>query len=1164
MNIKTFFVCLVTFFVTDVISAQEYGDYPINGVPFSDVQLNDNFWYPRIVQNQTTTIPIALNQCYSTGRVDNFKKAAAILKGENIGYFSTEYTFDDTDIYKILEGMSYSYQTLPNDNLKSTMNELIEIVAAAQEPDGYLFTARTAAKPGAMHSWVGAERWSYDPNLSHELYNSGHLFEAATAHFTATGDSSLLKVAIKNADLLVDNYLYGSVAYECGHQIVEMGLVKMYRITGKEDYLKLAKKMLDIRGINGPNSKHYEYNQSHMPPKNQREAVGHAVRATYMYSGMADVAAIMGADEYQTAIDAIWENVVDKKYYITGGIGAKRNGEAFDANYVLPNLTAYNETCAAIANVYWNWRMFLTHGDSKYYDVIERTLYNGALSGISLSGDHFFYPNPLESDGGYSRSEWFGCACCPSNLCRFIPSIPGYIYAHQDNSIYVNLFVQGTANVNLDTDNQIVISQTTDYPWNGNVKISIDKAPSNGNLFALRVRIPGWAKDEPVPSDLYTYIDENKDRSFDLKLNGESVKYNLEQGYMVVERNWNDGDYLSIEFPMDVRRVIANDNVRADKGKVSLERGPIVYCLEWPDNDGEVLTSVVNDSAKITAYADTELLNGQKFNDIIALNIEGCESTYSEGTQIIESPKNLKAIPYYAWANRGAGEMEVWIARSPAYAKVSTKVISKTDTIKMTVAQTKSTASVNGGYPSVPAIVNRAAVAKTFGLTTSELTSLYGSLITYAALENDDRINTSSTAGDPGHWFNNEGDVCNWADSNSTLFSEFQKGTYVFNVGQYPNKCSEGDTYRIRQALTYYSMSGAPSRVVFEITLNVTDAKGVYNQVLANAKQIIESNDYNNVIGTVRTSLQNTIDANPNNNYTSAANIINTALLAFIDAKANFDDFTTNKAIALDANNLYPYALDSKIATLKAVADKTPSSATEAATYASEIEKQIKTVVLSNADAEKKGGINYIHNPEFSNGQPTGWEVTSFMAGFKNYVNDANYDDVNRPYYLNFGSWGQGVYSFDLALSQTISQLPKGKYVLSMMARGKDLDQFTGTLYNTATGYSQTYNIAFFGNTGQMFTDGWTCQWFEFDNPAEGDVKLTIIASGSHDQVFCSIGRFRLIKVADTLTDINTLNEDKANIDNSILNLSGIRMTNQRNKLPKGIYIQKGKKIIIK
>lgn len=658
------------------------GDYPISPISFVDVKFKDKFWAPRIRLNQDVTIPIALQHCYTTGRVDNFKKAGGLMPG----YFNTDLTFDDTDIYKIIEGMAYSIQTYPNAELEAQMDTLIYYIEKAQEDDGYLMTARTAAEPGKMHEWLSEKRWEKDPDLSHELYNAGHLYEAAVAHYQATGKRSLLDIAIKNADLLVSDFLVGGLAYEPGHQIVEMGLAKMYRVTGKKEYLELAQYFLDLKG----GGKSGEYSQTHKPVIEQDEAVGHAVRAVYMYSGMADVAALTGNQEYLKATDKIWQNVVEKKYYITGGIGAMGHGEAFGKNYDLPNMSAYCETCAAIGNVYWNHREFLLHGDSKYYDVIERTLYNGLISGVSLSGDRFFYPNPLESEGQHARSEWFGCACCPSNVSRFMPSIPGYVYAHKDNQIYINLFVDSETSIDL-PQNKVRLSQSSEYPWEGDITINVE--PEKNEQFDILIRIPGWSKGHPVPSDLYTYTRSTVE-PVEIKLNGEAIDYMLgNNGYATLSHVWKKGDKIQLSLPMEVQRVVANEKVEANKGKVALERGPLVYCLEWPDNDGKVLNTVLRDDVEVRANYQANQLNG-----IVSLAMAGSDVNRDVNNNVVEQEKHLTAIPYYAWANRGNGEMAVWIPRSADFSRptppktISTKA--KVTASKRGGALTK----INDGY----------------------------------------------------------------------------------------------------------------------------------------------------------------------------------------------------------------------------------------------------------------------------------------------------------------------------------------------------------------------------------------------------------------------------------------------------------------------------------
>ncbi|HEX7585961.1 MAG TPA: glycoside hydrolase family 127 protein [Prolixibacteraceae bacterium] len=623
-------------------SQSKTNDYPIRPVPFTSVKVTDAFWAPRIKLNHDVTIPIAIKQCYITGRVDNFKIAGGLKKGK----FCTEYPFDDTDIYKIIEGASYSLQTTPDPILEARIDTLIGYVGKAQEPDGYLYTTRTI-DPAHPHPWSGSERWEMESDLSHELYNCGHLFEAAVAHFQATGKRSFLNIAIKNADLLVKTFGPGKLMRSPGHEIVEMGLVKMYRATGKKEYLDLAKFFIDCRGHNSPHSRG-EYSQDHIPVTEQTEAVGHAVRATYLYSGMADVAALTGDKSYVQALDRIWNDLVNYKIYITGGIGAQAGHEGFGPKYELPNLTAYNETCASIGEIYWNYRLFLLHGDSKYYDVLEQILYNGMISGVSQSGDRFFYPNPLESTGQYSRSKWFGCACCPSNVCRFIPSVPGYIYGQTDTRLYVNLFVQSKANVNMD-DSKLEIEQTTKYPWEGEVKFTIN--PEKPKSFELALRIPGWLSEKPLSGNLYSFLNA-PEKKFVLKLNGKPVDYKLENGYAVVSNQWKKGDVITLSLPMEIRRVLANEKVVADNNKVALMRGPIVYCAEWPDYPNkQVLNLILENNIPLKSEFHPEMLGG--------LVILKGEAKSSDATTK-ESKVNFTAIPYYSWANRGPGEMEVW------------------------------------------------------------------------------------------------------------------------------------------------------------------------------------------------------------------------------------------------------------------------------------------------------------------------------------------------------------------------------------------------------------------------------------------------------------------------------------------------------------------------
>lgn len=633
---------------------QRIKDYPLQPVAFTEVQITDGFWLPRMETNRTVTIPFAFKKCEETGRIDNFARAGGLMPGEFEGR-----RYNDSDVFKIMEGAAYSLRLHPDPELERYMDDLIAKVAAAQEDDGYLFTTRTI-DPENPAPGSGQERWS-NLGSSHELYNVGHMYEAAVAYYLATGKRNFLDVALKNADFIDSVFGPGRRHGFPGHQEIEIGLVKLYRITGKDKYLKLAKFFLDERRPENhkkmfPETSEFSiydqdwYLQAHLPVVEQDEAVGHAVRATYMYSGMADVAALTGDKKYVQAIDRIWENVVSRKLYLTGGIGSRHDGEAFGDDYELPNATAYNETCAAIGNVFWNHRLFLLHGGAQYLDVLERTLYNGLLSGISLSGDRFFYPNPLESDGKYefnqgetTRKPWFDCACCPVNVARFLPSFPGYVYASQDDGLYVNLFVAGKGKVRIGR-NLVGVSQETRYPWDGNVRITIH--PEQSQEFAVYLRIPGWARNEPVPSGLYYFLEENEEQVV-LKVNTQLIPLELTNGFACIRRSWAEGDEIEIVLPMPVRRLVSHPNVKNNQGLAALQRGPLVYCFEGVDNGGKVLKRVLPDDALFEVEFRPELLGG--------VNVIKVKKPDGSGY--------LVAVPYYSWSHRGSGEMAVWLPR---------------------------------------------------------------------------------------------------------------------------------------------------------------------------------------------------------------------------------------------------------------------------------------------------------------------------------------------------------------------------------------------------------------------------------------------------------------------------------------------------------------------
>ncbi len=621
-------------------------DYPIQPVPFTQVKVIDHFWAPKIDVNREVTIPYVLRMCREHGRIANFVAAA-----RHNGAKLSVYPFDDTDLYKAIEGASYGLQVHPDAALSRQLDSLIAIIGAAQEPDGYLYTFRSANE-AHPHDWIGDRRWQNEEILSHELYDAGHLYEAAVAHYQATGQRNLLNIALKNADLLCKTFGYGKEEKYPGHQIVEIGLVKLYRVTGEQKYLDLAQFFLDIRGPKGDS-----YNQADKKVVDQDSAEGHAVRAGYMYTGIADVAALTGNQPYEKAIDAIWTDVTSSKLYITGGIGATNSGEAFGAPYELPNMSAYAETCASIANVYWNSRMFLLHGDAKYIDVLERTLYNGLLSGVSLSGTRFFYPNPLASMGQNQRSAWFDCACCISNMARFLPSMPGYIYAHTGNIVYVNLFVGSQMHVRLD-GGEFQLSQQTEYPWEGRVTIQVD--PSGTMAASLRIRIPGWAKNQPSSDGLY--VSTSPAPPVTIRVNDSLVSFVEEKGYAILDRTWKPGDKVMVDFPMVTQKVRANPLVVDDTGRFAFQRGPLVYCLEGPDNPDSLVRNIIVDTQALAQVNyEPSLLGGIDEITVQGMALKRASGPSVSGLNVSATHEEVKAIPYFAWANRGPSEMTVWI-----------------------------------------------------------------------------------------------------------------------------------------------------------------------------------------------------------------------------------------------------------------------------------------------------------------------------------------------------------------------------------------------------------------------------------------------------------------------------------------------------------------------
>ena len=657
--------------------------YPYSQVPFTAVRMSSGtFWGDRLQAAREVTIPLAFSKCETTSRYKNFEMAAYTLQHPGHPGLKTEEwdmgrrgwtAFDDTDVYKTIEGASYILSSEGLDSpearrLAHYVDSVLDIVAAAQEPDGYLYTARTI-NPEKPHRWSGATRWSEEENSSHELYDLGHMVDAACAHYQATGSTKFLDIARRYADCALREVgpAEGQAHVVPGHQIAEMALARLYLLTGQKSYLDEARYLLEYRGRTDHKA---VYSQSDKPVAEQSEAWGHAVRAGYMYAGMADVAALTGDSALLKAIDRISENIIGRKYYITGGVGARHAGEAFGADYELPNLTAYNETCAAIAMVYLFQRMFMLHGDARYIDCLERTLYNGVISGMSVDGGKFFYPNPLSCNGQYrfnsesslTRRPWFGCACCPSNVCRFIPSVPGYVYGLRADSLYVNLFAGNTARLKI-RGRDVVLSQETDYPWQGTVKLRIQK--NRAGAFSLMLRIPGWTHNQPVPGDLYSYANTAAE-PVRVELNGQSIPVqSLSKGYLRLNRRWKSGDVVTLHFPMPVRTVRAKADVRDDAGRIAVERGPLVYCAEGTDNPSVRLPHVLlSPQASFDLAPDYSIPNteadGRPFQ-VTALNAPAQEAVIKEDGRLDVRPVTLRLIPYYAWNHRGATTMDVWL-----------------------------------------------------------------------------------------------------------------------------------------------------------------------------------------------------------------------------------------------------------------------------------------------------------------------------------------------------------------------------------------------------------------------------------------------------------------------------------------------------------------------
>jgi DUF1680 family protein len=604
----------------------------LTAVPFQDVRITDAFWGPRLRTNRKTTVEANLRQCEVTGRIHNFAVAGKLKPGKFEGL-----RFNDSDLYKVLEGVAYTLADERDPGLEKRADAIIDLIAAAQQPDGYLNTYYTLVKP--------QERWKHLQH-SHELYSAGHLFEAAVAYHQATGKGKLLDVARKFADHIDRVFGPGKRQETSGHQEIELALVKLYRATGEQRYLKLAQFFLDVRGRADKRKRFGEYAQDHKPVREQTEVVGHAVRAMYLYCAMADVAALTGDRGLLTALDRIWHDVVDRKMYVTGGIGPSAHNEGFTVPYDLPNDSAYAETCAAIGMALWNHRMFLMSGDGKYADVLEREVYNGLLSGVSLGGDRFFYVNPLGSVGKHHRVPWFDCSCCPTNVVRYLPGMGERVYARRGNGIWTVLYMGGTATIPLE-GGKVKLTQETRYPWDGTVRITVEPGQKAFD-FDLNLRIPGWCRAKPT-----------------LEVNGTPLtEVQADKGYLRVRRSWKAGDVVRLTLPMPVERVYADPRVKADVGRVALQRGPVVYCLEGVDNAGRVRNLCLPRAAQLTAEFDKDLLGGVTVVRGEALSVSLADD------KPVTKPVPFQAVPYFAWDNRRPGPMVVWLPEEPERAEV--------------------------------------------------------------------------------------------------------------------------------------------------------------------------------------------------------------------------------------------------------------------------------------------------------------------------------------------------------------------------------------------------------------------------------------------------------------------------------------------------------------
>jgi len=613
----------------------------LDPVSFSEVTITDNFWKPKLEKIATSTIPVMIYQTeVATGRIRNYEKVARNQNEKHEGIY-----YDDSDVYKALEAIAYSLKNHSDKTLELKAEEWIDKIAAAQEEDGYINTFYSLS--GLGNRWTDMKK--------HEDYCAGHLMEAGVAYYQTTGKRKLLDVAIKMADHIDETFRKPNRPWVAGHEEIELALVKLYKVTDDKKYLELSDWFLDQRGHGHGKGGNWDpkYAQDDVPVKGQKEITGHAVRAMYLYSGAADVAAAKNDAGYLNAMKTVWKDVVYRNMYITGGIGSSGSNEGFSVDFDLPNENAYSETCASVGMVFWNQRMNVLEGDSKYIDVLERSMYNAALDGLSLEGSRFFYGNPLASSGQHSRSEWFGTACCPSNISRLVASVGDYIYAKSEDAIWVNLFIGSKTKFQMGNV-EVPVEMTTNYPLDGVINLTLN--PDQKTRFVLKMRLPGWAKDEPVPGGLYLFDGKSKE-VFTLLLNGKPVPYTEENGYLKIGREWEKGDKIQYSLPMEVRKLVSREEVSANADRIAIQRGPLVYCVEGADNNGKVWNILIPENA------DFKVIEFKVLDEkVMAVQADMTVMSGSEdGKNLRSETKKITAIPYYTWANRGQNEMQVWL-----------------------------------------------------------------------------------------------------------------------------------------------------------------------------------------------------------------------------------------------------------------------------------------------------------------------------------------------------------------------------------------------------------------------------------------------------------------------------------------------------------------------